>query len=112
MLPNCEIFHVDKYMIRKSLIILFSLILTFNAGCKLFSKKEPVVAVEEKEEEITGKWEWEITPQSKVAEEEKSKTIQSEFNYPREKVETESLPAEVPKDKKIDITINFQNADI
>ncbi len=99
-------------MIRKSLIILFSLILTFNAGCKLFSKKEPVVAVEEKKEETTGEWEWEITPQSKVVEEEEPKTIQSEFNYPREKVETESVPAEGPKGKKIDITFNFQNADI
>jgi len=100
-------------MMRKSLIILFSLILTFNAGCKLFSKKEQVVAVEEKEkEETTGKWEWEISQQSKVVEEEESKPTQNEFNYPREKVETESVPAEVPEGKKIDITFNFQNADI
>jgi type II secretion system protein D len=110
---NCGIFHVDKYMIRKSLIILFSLILAFNAGCKLLSKKEQVVAVEEKEEEeTTGKWEWEITPHSKVVETEESGTIQNEFNYPREKVKTESIPAEVPEGKKIDITFNFQNADI
>ena len=110
---NCEIFHVDKYMMRKSLMIVVALILTFNAGCKLFSKKEQVVAVEEKkEEETTGKWEWEITPQSKVVEEEESRTIQNEFNYPREKVETESISTEVPEDKKIDITFNFQNADI
>ncbi len=102
---------MDKYMMRKSLIILFALILTFNAGCKLSSKKEQVVAVEEKEE-ATGKWEWEITPPSKVVEEEESKTIQSEFNYPREKIEAESVPAEVPEGDKIDITFNFQNADI
>ncbi len=104
-------------MLKKILIILFSLSLIFNTGCKLLTKKdkdskETVVVKEEKESESLGKWEWEISPQREIDEEEKSRTIQSEFNFPREKVETESISAEVPEGKKIDITFNFQNADI
>lgn len=104
-------------MLKKILIILFSLLLIFNTGCKLLTKKDKdskkaFTVKEEKESESSGKWEWEISQQRKIDDEEKSKTIQSEFNYPQEKVETESISGEAPEGKKIDITFNFQNADI
>ncbi len=95
-------------MIRNVLLILFSFILTFEAGCKT------VTVEEEKKPEVTvkRKWEWEITPQEKKVEEGKVEPPKKEFSYPIEAVETEPYTVGVPVGKKTDITFNFQNADI
>ena len=100
-------------------IILFSLMFAFVVGCKTSDKKvagnsgaiknaRDSESVESKKE---GKWEWEITPQAEQAE-EKKKPAQKEFVYPLETAETEPYTVGIPEDKKIDITFNFQNADI
>ena len=106
-------------MIRNFLLILFSLILTFEVGCKLFTKKDTdskqtVTVEEEKKPEVAEKrkWEWEITPQEKMAEEDKVEPPKKEFSYPIEAVETEPYTVGAPLGKKTDITFNFQNADI
>ncbi len=106
-------------MIRNFLLILLSLILTFEAGCKLFTKKDKdskqtVTVEEEEKQEVAGKrkWEWEITPEEKMVEEDKVEPPKKEFSYPIEAVETEPYTVGVPVGKKTDITFNFQNADI
>ncbi len=105
-------------MIRNFLLILFSLILTFEVGCKLFTKKDTdskqTVTVEEEKPEAADKrkWEWEITPEEKMVEEDKVEPPKKEFSYPIEAVETESYTVGVPVGKKTDITFNFQNADL
>lgn len=82
----------------------------------MFSRKDNIsqqaVTVKDEKPETSGKWEWEISPEMKIDEGERSKPIQSEFNYPLKSVETESVSSKVPGEKKIDITFNFQNADI
>lgn len=107
----------------------FSLTLTYNAGCKLFPDKnengKQASAVQEKKVENVPaatlqrnkppekmKWEWELTPEDKKAEEDEAKPGRSEFNYPREKVDTESIAEAMPNGRKIEITFNFQNADV
>ena len=104
-------------MIRNFLLILFSLILTFEAGCKSVPSKDgkPTAAVDEEIEQQVdekGKWEWEITPQEKKVEEEKVEPPKQEFSYPLEAVETEQYTVGEPVGKETDITFNFQNADI
>ncbi len=99
-------------MIKNLVLILFSLLLVFHAGCKLFQKNEEPVKLEEIEEDVSGNWEWEISPDTKESVKEEAKPAQSEFVYPLEKIETESISTKVPKGKKIEIVFNFQNADI
>ena len=104
-------------MIRNFLLILFSFILTFEAGCKIFTSrdkdsKKTVIVEEEKKPEVAEKWEWDITPQEKMVEEDKVEPPKKEFSYPFEAVETEPYTVGVPVGKKTDITFNFQNADI
>jgi general secretion pathway protein D len=107
-------------IIKNTSIVLFSIIFTLAVGCKALNKKEvkdskPIkIAKNDEQKEIKkdGKWEWEITPRAEQIEEEKYKPAQKEFIYPLKTVETEPYTVEVPKDKKIDITFNFQNAEI
>ncbi|MFQ5713419.1 MAG: type II secretion system secretin GspD [Candidatus Scalinduaceae bacterium] len=106
-------------MIRNSLLILFSFILTFETGCKIFTSKDKdskktVIVEEEKKPEVAKKrkWEWEITPQENKVEEEKVEAPKKEFSYPLEEVKTEAYTVGAPVGKKTDITFNFQNADI
>jgi len=91
----------------------------FVVGCKTSDKKvagnswaiKDASDSESLESKKDGKWEWEITPQAEQAE-EKKKPAQKEFVYPLESAETEPYTAGIPEDKKIDLTFNFQNADI
>ncbi len=101
-------------MIRNLILILFSLLLMLSAGCKLFQKNEEPAKLEEIEEEVSGKWEWEweISPDTKESVKEEPMPAQSEFVYPLEKIETESVSSRVPQGKKTEIIFNFQNADI
>jgi type II secretion system protein D len=100
-------------------IILFSLMFAFVVGCKTSDKKvagnsgaiKNARDSESVESKKKGKWEWEITPQAEQAE-EKKKPAQKEFVYPLETAETEPYTVGIPEDKEIDITFNFQNADI
>ena len=108
---------MPEKMIRNFLLILFSLILTFEAGCKSVpsTDSKPTAAVDEEikqQVDEKGKWEWEITPQEKKVEEEKVEPPKEEFSYPLEAVETEQYTVGVPVGKETDITFNFQNADI
>jgi type II secretion system protein D len=104
-------------MTRNILLILLSLTLTIEVGCKMFpgkdSKKIAAVKEEEKTEEpVSRQWEWEISPQRKIDEEEEEKHPPREVRYPQKMVETETIHPKLPEGKKIDITFNFQNADI
>jgi type II secretion system protein D len=106
-------------MIKTISIILFSLMFAFVVGCKTSDKKvagnsgaiKNARDSESVESKKKGKWEWEITPQAEQAE-EKKKPTQKEFVYPLKTAETEPSTVGIPEDKKIDITFNFQNADI
>ena len=109
---------MPEKMIRNFLLILFSFILTFEAGCKIFTgkdkdSKKTVIVEEEKKPEVAEKrkWEWEITPEEKKVE-EKVEPTKKEFSYPLEEVEAEAYTVGVPVGKKTDIAFNFQNADI
>jgi general secretion pathway protein D len=99
-------------MTKKLILILFSLYLLLSAGCQLFPKKEEPAKLEEIEEDIIRKWEWEISPDSKETMNEEPEPVQSEFVYPLEKMDTESISTKVPQGKKTEIIFNFQNADI
>ncbi len=101
-----------EYMIRKLILILFSLLLLLSAGCQLFSKKEEPAKLEEIEDDAFGKWEWEISTDTKETMKEEPGPVQSEFIYPLEKIDSESISTKVPQGKKIEIIFNFQNADI
>jgi type II secretion system protein D len=106
-------------MTKNILLILLSLMLTIEVGCKMFpekdkeSKKIAAVKEEEKTEEpVSRQWEWEISPQRKIDMEEEEKPPPREVRYPQKMVETETIYPKSPEGKKIDITFNFQNADI
>lgn len=99
-------------MIKNFILITFSLLLMLSTGCILSQKKEELVKSEEIEEKVTGKWEWEIAPDTIESMKEKPKPEKSEFVYPFEKVETKSISTEEPQEKKTEILFNFQNADI
>ena len=106
-------------MIRNILLILLSLMLIIQVGCKVLpdnvteSKKDANVLKEDKEEEsVNRQWEWEISSQDKIANEEDEKQVTREVSYPHKMVETETIYAKLPEGNKIDITFNFQNADI
>ncbi|MBT6230789.1 MAG: hypothetical protein HOI47_29460, partial [Candidatus Scalindua sp.] len=101
-------------MTRNILLILLSTMLTIGVGCKTVPDKESKEAVAVKEE-VTSEsrqWEWEISPSRKISKEEEEKHAPSEVIYPQKMVETESIYTKLPEGKKIDITFNFQNADI
>ena len=102
-------------MTRNILLILLSLMLTIGVGCKTLPDKESkeTVAVKEEVTSESRQWEWEISPTRKISkEEEEQKHAPREVIYPQKKVETESIYKKLPEGKKIDITFNFQNADI
>ncbi len=106
-------------MISNLLLILFSFILTFQAGCKTLTSKDKdskqTVTVEEENKTKVAekrKWEWEITPEEKKVAEEKVEPTIKEFSYPLEEIDTETYTVGAPVGKKTDITFNFQNADI
>ncbi len=106
-------------MTKNILLIIFSLMLTVEVGCKMVPGKDEygneIAAVKEEdkfEESVSRQWQWEISPERKAVEEEEEKQIPSEVIYPQKKVETETISAKLPEGKKTDITFNFQNADI
>ena len=106
-------------MIKNILIVLSLFVLTCEEGCKTFTGKEegdkPVkTEVEDNQRKIRKmrKWEWEIAPQEKLVTIEKVEPTPREFVFPLEKVKTEPYTIEKPEGEKIDITFNFQNADI
>ncbi|MFQ5964105.1 MAG: type II secretion system secretin GspD [Candidatus Scalinduaceae bacterium] len=104
---------------KNILLIMFSLALTFEAGCKtLVSEDEDTKSIEkakdDKQPEVVEKrkWEWEITPEVEEVKEEKVEPAKKEFIYPLEKVEAKPYIVRAPEGERIDITFNFQNADI
>ncbi len=106
-------------MTKNILLILLSLMLTIQVGCKMFpgkdkeGKKTTTVKGKDKtEESVSRQWEWEISPERKITKEEEEKLAPREVIYPHKMVETETIYAKLPEGKKIDITFNFQNADI
>ena len=106
-------------MTRNILLILLSLMLTIEAGCKMLpgkdkeTKKVATVKGNNKtEESVSRQWEWEISQERKISKEEEEKDVSREVRYPQKMVEAETLYEKVPEGKKIDITFNFQNADI
>ncbi len=104
-------------MTKNILLILFSLMLTLGVGCKsLFNKDkddQSIPKVENISEELeVGQWEWEISPEIEVTEDEEGKDAPREVIYPQKVVETETISEKLPEGKKVDITFNFQNADI
>ncbi len=124
-MKHCKPFCVIRFMTKNTLLILLSLMLTIEAGCKIFpgkdkeSKKIAAVKDEEDkteedktEESVSSKWQCEMSPQTEIVEGEEEKHVPSEIRYPQKMVETETLYAKLPEGKKIDITFNFQNADI
>jgi len=64
------------------------------------------------EESVSRQWEWEISQERKISKEEEEKDVSREVRYPQKMVEAETLYEKLPEGKKIDITFNFQNADI
>ena len=106
-------------MTKNLLLIFLSLMLTFAVGCKTLPDKDKKgtknIAVkkdEETEMPESRKWEWEISQERKITKEEEEKDVPREISYPQNVVETETIFDELPEGKKIDITFNFQNADI
>jgi general secretion pathway protein D len=106
-------------MTRNILLILLSLMLTIEAGCKMLpgkdkeTKKVATVKGNNKtEESVSRQWEWEISQERKISKEEEEKDVSREVRYPQKMVEAETLYEKLPEGKKIDITFNFQNADI
>jgi hypothetical protein len=106
-------------MTRNILLILLSLMLMIEVGCKILpdkgkeSKKTATVEGKDKDEEsVSRQWEWEISPPRKITKEEEEKDVPREVSYPQKMVETETIYEELPEGKEIDITFNFQNADI
>ncbi|MBC8550751.1 MAG: type II secretion system secretin GspD [Candidatus Brocadiales bacterium] len=114
-------------MTRNILLILLSLMLTIEVGCKILpdkdkeSKKIAAVKGEDKaektaeeaaEETVSKQWEWEISPPRQIDMKVEEKDVPSEISYPQKMIETETIYDKLPEGKKIDITFNFQNADI
>ena len=93
--------------------------LTIEAGCKLLPDKnkdaKKVAAVKDDDkadDSVSRQWEWEISQEKKITKEEEEKDVPREVTYPQKIVETETIYEKLPEGKKIDITFNFQNADI
>ena len=106
-------------MTRNILLILLSLMLTIESGCKLLPNKnkeaKKVAGVKDddkSDDSVSRQWEWEISQERKITKEEEEKDVPREVTYPQKIVETETIYGELPEGKKIDITFNFQNADI
>ncbi len=106
-------------MTRNILLIMLSLMLTLAVGCKTLpdkdkeTKKVATVKDEGKADESESRqWEWEISQERKITKEEEEKDVPREISYPQKMVETETIYDKLPEGKKIDITFNFQNADI
>mgnify|MGYP006416916175 FL=1 len=106
-------------MTRYILLILLSLMLLIEVGCKMLpvknkeSKKVATVKGEDKTDKyVSRQWEWEISPPIKITKDEEEKDVPREISYPQNMVETETIYGKLPEGKKIDITFNFQNADI
>jgi len=98
---------------------MLSLVLAVAAGCKTLpdknkeSKKGATAKDEGRADEAESRqWEWEISQERKITKEEEEKDVPREISYPQNVVETETIFDELPEGKKIDITFNFQNADI
>lgn len=60
------------------------------------------------------RWEWQITPEEEVKEptEEVAEEIPNEFVFPKKFKKPAALPTPTPVGEKIDVSFNFQNADI
>ncbi len=90
--------------------------LMIEVGCKVLPSKnkesEKSDTVVEKEEAVARQWEWEISPERKITTEEEEKDVPHEISYPQEMDKTETIYEKLPEGNKIDITFNFQNADI
>ncbi|MDR4505907.1 MAG: type II secretion system secretin GspD [Candidatus Scalindua sp.] len=106
-------------MIKNIARVLSLFVLTFGTGCDTLIKKEdggePIeIAGDDKEQKgkKPRKWEWEIAPQENLVEIEDAEPVQKEFVYPLEIAKTEPYDASKPEGEKVDITFNFQNADI
>ncbi|MBC8548246.1 MAG: hypothetical protein H8D23_01220, partial [Candidatus Brocadiales bacterium] len=106
-------------MTRYILLILLSLMLLVEVGCKILpdkgkeSKKVATVKDEDKtDESVSRQWEWEISQPGQITKDEEEKDVPREISYPQNMVETETIYEKLPEGKKIDITFNFQNADI
>ncbi|MCP5002331.1 MAG: hypothetical protein GY941_00030, partial [Planctomycetes bacterium] len=104
---------------KKNILLVLSLfVLTYVAGCKTLNNKdtENQVKIEAGEKLRKGKeprkWEWEIAPQEKRVLAEETAPVQKEFVYPLDMSKTEPYVTPEPGGEKIDITFNFQNADI
>ncbi len=105
-----------RFMTRNILLILLSLMLTIEVGCKVLpgkgKSKDTVKVKDTKEEPVNRQWEWEISPERNILKEEEDTHVSKEVRYPQKMVETEVIYEKLPEGKKIDITFNFQNADI
>ncbi|GJQ57746.1 MAG: type II secretion system protein GspD [Candidatus Scalindua sp. AMX11] len=106
-------------MIKNILVILSMFVLTFGAGCEILNKgidavKPVEIVADEKPRKgkRSRKWEWEIAPQEKLVEVKEAEPVQKEFVYPLEMAETEPYVTTKAEGEKVDITFNFQNADI
>ncbi|KHE93166.1 MAG: type II secretion system secretin GspD [Candidatus Scalindua rubra] len=106
-------------MTRNILLILLLLMLSIEVGCKMLPGKnkegKKIATVEGKDktdESVSRQWEWEISPPGKIDMEEEEKSVPREISYPQKTVEAGTIYEELPEGKKIDITFNFQNADI
>ena len=106
-------------MPKNILLIFLSLMLIVAAGCKTLSEKDKenkkVAAVKDEDkadESVSRQWEWEISQERKITKEEEEKDVPREISYPQKIVDAETISEKSPKGKKIDITFNFQNADI
>ncbi|GAX59469.1 type II secretory system protein [Candidatus Scalindua japonica] len=91
-----------------------------EAGCKITPDKNQDsaenVAVKKDQEKTeiseSRQWEWEISSNRKPDIGKEEKHAPSEVHYPQQMPGREAAQAKVPEGKKIDITFNFQNADI
>lgn len=106
-------------MVKNILMVLSLFVLTFGTSCDTFIKKKdegkPIKGVaddKQQKDKKARKWEWEIAPQEKLVEVEETESVQKEFVYPLEMAKSEPYAAAKPDEEKIDITFNFQNADI
>ncbi len=102
-------------MTRDILLIFLSLMLMMSVGCKTITEKNKKNATEKKQKDDDSAnrlWEWEISPPTKIDMKVEEKSVPDEISYPQKKVETETIDEKLPEGKKIDITFNFQNADI
>ncbi len=115
-----KIRRLEKKMIKNILFILSLFVLTFGVGCETLSKKEDAekeIKISEgdkqqKKGKRSRKWEWEIAPQEKLIVVDESAPAQKEFVYPLEMAKTDPYAVSKPEGEKVDITFNFQNADI